>query len=550
VPHVLDDYSTIREGMRMTKSLTYKIAEHAWEFEQIHKLNYEIFVREIPQHDTNEKGMLVDRFHDENTYIICLNGNNLVGMLALRSNRPFSLDEKLDDLDSYLPPSRSICEVRLLAVKEAYRNRRVFYKLIANVVQYCVEQGHDLAVISGTLRQSKLYKHMGFVPFGPIVGSAEARFQPMYMTPESYEKSLKKVVEPEFDVPASRVVNLLPGPVTIKPEVYNALGDTAISHRSEKFHSKFKELEHFLCQMVGARSMEILMGSGTLANDVVAGQLSLIPGKGLILSNGEFGERLIDHGNRFRLSFETLSIEWGEVFDLNAVRSTIEKNSEIKWVWMAHCETSAGVLNDMERIKEICNKNSVFLCVDCISSIANTPVDLESVYLASGASGKGLSSFCGLSLVFYNHEPEPSEGRVPRYLDLGFYRKHSGVPFTISSNLVNALYTSVKHLDMDESLSRVASISAWMRSELRKLGWPLMDAGRYTAPFVINISVPRRINSLELCDKLRDQGFLLSYESYYLVERNWIQICLMGDISKKTIAPFLEALGKPDAHEI
>ena len=130
---------------------------------------------------------------------------------------------------------------------------------------------------------------------------------------------------------------------------------------------------------------------------------------------------------------------------------------------------------------------------------------------------------------------------MPRYLDLGFYREHSGVPFTISSNLVNALYTSVKHLDMDESLSRIASISAWLRSELRKLGWPLMDAGTYTAPFVINISVPSRINSLELCHKLRDQGFLLSYESYYLVERNWIQICLMGDISKKSIAPFFIA---------
>jgi aspartate aminotransferase-like enzyme len=492
--------------------------------------------------------MLVDRFHEENTYIICLNGANLAGMIAIRSNRPFSLEDKLHDLDSYLPPARSICEIRLLAVRKSYRHQRVFYRLLAKAVQYCEEQGHDLAIISGASSQQKLYNHMGFLPFGPVVGKAEAPFQPMYLTVKDYEESLKKVIAPELTVLTHSLTNLLPGPVDIKSNVYEALGETSISHRSEEFHSKFKELKRLLCQLVNAQSMEILMGSGTLANDVVAAQLSLIPGKGLILSNGEFGERLIDHGKRFGLSFEALSVEWGEVFDLNTVRNTIEKNSEIKWVWMAHCETSAGVLNDMEMIKEICNKNKVLLCADCISSIANAPVDLEDVYLASGASGKGLASFCGLALVFYSYEIASSPDRVPRYLDLGFYCEHSGVPFTISSNLVNALYISVKNLDTEERMNHVSSISAWLRAELRKLGWTVMDAGEFTTPFVVNISVPSRISSLALCDKLKDQGFLLSYESYYLVERNWIQICLMGDVSKEKIEPFLEALGRPEAH--
>jgi len=43
--------------------------------------------------------------------------------------------------------------------------------------------------------------------------------------------------------------------------------------------------------LTGARNTEMVLGSGTLANDVVAAQLSLERGPGLILSNGEFGER-------------------------------------------------------------------------------------------------------------------------------------------------------------------------------------------------------------------------------------------------------------------
>ena len=39
-----------------------------------------------------------------------------------------------------------------------------------------------------------------------------------------------------------------------------------------------------------------------------------------------------------------------------------------------------------------------------ISSVGTMPVSLEGVWLASCASGKGLRSYPGLSMVFYNHE--------------------------------------------------------------------------------------------------------------------------------------------------
>lgn len=56
--------------------------------------------------------------------------------------------------------------------------------------------------------------------------------------------------------------------------------------------------------------MEIAVGTGTLANEMVAAQLSTIKGKGLILSNGEFGDRLIQQANRWQLDFETFQKSW------------------------------------------------------------------------------------------------------------------------------------------------------------------------------------------------------------------------------------------------
>lgn len=172
----------------MTRPLEFRIASEDWEFEQIHCLNYRSFVEEIPQHPGNSERRLVDKFHQENTYLICVCGGRLVGMLALRATRPFSLDGKLQDLDSYLPPGRSICEVRLLAVEPEYRAGRVLAGLLVLLEEYFAAHGYDLAIISGTVRQARLYRRLGFIPFGPLVGTPDALYQPMYLTRERFRE--------------------------------------------------------------------------------------------------------------------------------------------------------------------------------------------------------------------------------------------------------------------------------------------------------------------------------------------------------------------------
>jgi hypothetical protein len=126
--------------------------------------------------------ILIDKFHRENTYLICLCGDRLIGMSALRSTRPFSLDSKLSNLDTYLPTARSLGEIRLLAVERNHRNGRVFCGVLTLLVDHLRQRSHDLIVISGTARQQKLYANLGFVPFGPLVGTAEAQYQPMYVS--------------------------------------------------------------------------------------------------------------------------------------------------------------------------------------------------------------------------------------------------------------------------------------------------------------------------------------------------------------------------------
>jgi hypothetical protein len=109
-------------------------------------------------------------------------------MLAVRDQRPFSLDIKLKDLDLYLPEHKSICEIRLLAVEPDRRSTCIFGGLTLHLAGYCDERHYDLVIMSGTTRQAKLYRHLGFTPFGSLVGNGNTLFQPMYLTLDSYRK--------------------------------------------------------------------------------------------------------------------------------------------------------------------------------------------------------------------------------------------------------------------------------------------------------------------------------------------------------------------------
>lgn len=175
----------------LSRSLIFKMATEPSEFEQIYRLGYDIFVQEIPHYRAGIARRFVDRFDHENHYAICLQEERLLGMVAVRGKRPFSLDEKLPKLDQWLPQGHTICEIRLLAVVKSNRSGPVAQGLFHHLFQYCLTHRYTLAAISGILKQQKLYRHLGFVPFGPLVGTAAAQFQPMYITLKTIERRLQ-----------------------------------------------------------------------------------------------------------------------------------------------------------------------------------------------------------------------------------------------------------------------------------------------------------------------------------------------------------------------
>lgn len=515
--------------------LLFKIARSEEEMEQIHKLNYRTFVEEIPQHPKSDTEKRIDPFHAENTYLICLKNNELIGMIAVRDKRPFSIDKKIGPVEEHLPfQAQLLCEIRLLAVDAKNRNGRVFLGLTQLLATYCIKQGYDAAVISGTTRQTKLYNQLGFTVFHDPVGTEDAQFYPMYITRDIFEK----LVSNRIGISSNQFI---PGPVLVADNVTKALMTPPISHRSKAFLSLLNSVKEKLLRLTKANNCQLLLGSGTLANEVIAMQLKKFS-KGIIFINGEFGKRLQGHATRAGLSFKSYEVPWGKPFSLEEIQEVINAQQP-EWVWFTHCETSTGVLNSLEWVQEACKDKDIKICLDAISSLGAIPVNLSDIYLASGVSGKAIGSYSGISIVFHQHLTKKDE-TIPGYLDLGMYIEKEGVPFTHSSNLIAALHQALEAYEYEDGLhfEKLARQYHSIRGYLESHNIQVLSPIDQSCPIIMTIPFPTKIPSSFIGEDMEMNGYLLHYESSYLKQNNWIQISPINHIEEKETKRMLATL--------
>ena len=118
------------------------------------------------------------------------------------------------------------------------------------------------------MREEKLYTQMGFKQFAPAVGTEEASFLPMVLTREASSVFRERLREQN--------VVFYPGPVALGEPIVQS----TLSHRSEKFQQELTQMKEQLCQLTQSNIVIPLVGTGTLANDAMLGQLKSEFGEG------------------------------------------------------------------------------------------------------------------------------------------------------------------------------------------------------------------------------------------------------------------------------
>lgn len=320
----------------------------------------------------------------------------------------------------------------------------------------------------------------------------------------------------------SEHINLSTGPVNISREVRKALSAPAISHRSGEFRRLFDNTSELLCRTFSVHQAFIMSGSGTLANEAMLYQVKMLGSKGLILSNGEFGSRLLRQAERISLDFVKYELGWGQPFNLPEITAMFQAG-DIKWLLFCHCETSTGVLNDLDALAALCSSCNCLCFVDCISAAGAMPLNLSKVSMATASSGKGLAACSGLALILSNISPQ-TDNSMPLYYDIAYYSDKCQVPFTISSNLIDALYVSMQQKMTAHQADLVHQYCHQFFAILNAY-----DLAPYGNPGsrVFTIILPEdRLNAF--IHQMAGKQVALSHESEYLKKRTWAQLAVFG----------------------
>lgn len=529
----------------------FKPAESTEEIEQVHRLNHRIFAEEVGQHPRSADGRLVDKFHSRNRYFIAKHGSEIVGMVSAHDGPEFSIASRLKDIGA-LKLLRAPLEIRLLAILPRFRKRSILAGLFWQVRSYARANHYSDLLISGIVERLPMYEKMGFRAMGPAVPCGGAAFVPMRLSLDAASERFEKRERLYGDKwRRSHATSLLPGPVEMSRCVVEAFNEVPMSHRSQPFIELYEELRWRLGELMGGLQPVVLCGSGTLANDAIAANLRCAFGDayGLVVANGEFGERLIRQAACAGLNYRALQFRWGEAWSFKTIESEMQYRPT--WIWAVHLETSTGVLNDLRGLTELATQHGAKVAADCVSSLGavDTCEAGRPLFLASGVSGKALGSYAGLGFVFLSQEAIVQlDGKtVCPTFDMVAAVRSRGPVSTLPSPLVKAALQTLRE-SYDGETSRAARYTHYeqlgrcAREMMREAGLELLSAERNAAPTIATFPMP----SAGFAQECLRAGFRIAHESDYLRTRRWGQIATMGNLNRENLAALFTAI---KAHE-
>ena len=120
-----------------------------------------------------------------------------------------------------------------------------------------------------------------------------------------------------------------PGPVNVEENVRMAICKEDICHREQDFDVLLQSIEKKLLQLFEIKNTSnyravVITGSGTAANESMLS--SAVGNKNiLIISNGEFGERLFHISEVHNKNTFVLKFGWGKKIDLEKVETFIKQ---------------------------------------------------------------------------------------------------------------------------------------------------------------------------------------------------------------------------------
>ena len=360
---------------------------------------------------------------------------------------------------------------------------------------------------------------------------------------------------------SERDLLMIPGPINFDPGVLRAMSAPTAGHTSPEFIALFGETLDWMKQVFLAPTGMpfVIAGSGTLAMDLAASNLTEPGDKAIVISTGYFGDRMVNILERYGAEVTTLRADVGDVVPLDRVDTELARVKPIIMT-LTHVDTSTGMAVDVRALAQLGRKHNALVVVDGVCSVAGMELqqDAWGVDVVFTASQKAIGVPPGLALLVVS--PRAIESFKKRESPVGnyyadwsnwlpvmeAYRALKPAYFgTPAVNLVYALHESLRQIlaeGMDKRVARHTKLSNAFKAGINAMGLkqvavrPEVAATTMTAPYF-----PDGVDA-KMIGKVRERGIVVAGGLHPAIRERYFRVGHMGVVSPADISATLSAI--------
>ena len=209
-------------------------------------------------------------------------------------------------------------------------------------------------------------------------------------------------------LPPTRIM-MTPGPSNVDPRVYRAMATPLVGHMDPWFTEMMGDVPVLLRDVFQTQNKITYPISASGSGGIEASVVNTLElgDECIVCVNGWFSERMAVIAERTSAKVIRVEAPYGRTVDPDDVRRA-GKGRKIKFVGLAHGETSSGVIQKLSNYRQVADELGALMIVDAVATLVGVPlhVDKDRIDICFSGSQKALSAPPGMAPITINSRVE------------------------------------------------------------------------------------------------------------------------------------------------
>ena len=318
---------------------------------------------------------------------------------------------------------------------------------------------------------------------------------------------------------------LTPGPLTTTQSVKNEMLLDRCTW-DDDYKSITQKIRSQLLTIAGVDSEQytvvLMQGSGTFAVESVMTSVIAPEHKVLIISNGAYGERMIQMAQVIGLSYVEHKVDYDKYPDMAELGVMLEADPEITHIAMVHCETTTGILNPIDLVSKLAKAYGKTFIVDAMSSFGGIDIDVAGLHIdyVISSANKCIQGVPGFGFVIAKLDQLQQCQGIARSLALDLYDqwkcmdKDGKWRFTSPTHVVAAFSKALDELQEEGGVAarqaRYQHNNLLLRERLAKVGMTAYIVADYQSPIITTFLFPNeQFQFAEFYQYVKARGYVI-----------------------------------------